>query len=337
MMWWLTPVAGAVLVPLLMRRYYFPRTHEQPHLLKRFPVLELHRKKSPSLTFGSDEKVEDEDIERVGPFHCSHRGGVSLFGPENTLQTYKRCVELSKTSFLEFDVRHTKDGRMVACHDSTVNRTTNGSGFVSSFTFDEIRKLDAAYKFRVVGDDGQESFPLRGSNYKIPSVEEIIDEFISAKDKFGNPLCFIFDIKQKSVVCEVLALISDRGISDRVVLCALPWGASRELLRLKPHAIPMFASKLMTIITYMAWKIGLLWLMPLPYEMIGISMRRYGLKVYDERFIRDMRNMGILTAVYGPDLDDPTNIRTCLDGGVNFLVGDCPDVLRTEMDRWSAR
>lgn len=59
----------------------------------------------------------------------SHRGDWR-YAPENSLEALKRCIALG-VDIIELDVRFTKDGHLVAIHDKTVNRTTNGSGLVS--------------------------------------------------------------------------------------------------------------------------------------------------------------------------------------------------------------
>jgi glycerophosphoryl diester phosphodiesterase len=46
-------------------------------------------------------------------------------------------------SFAEIDVRITKDGHVVLLHDSTLDRTTNGSGLVMDRTLAELKQLDA--------------------------------------------------------------------------------------------------------------------------------------------------------------------------------------------------
>lgn len=48
---------------------------------------------------------------------------------------------------IELDVQLAKDGTIVVIHDETVNRTTNGKGAVRTYTYDELAKLDASYKF----------------------------------------------------------------------------------------------------------------------------------------------------------------------------------------------
>ena len=78
------------------------------------------------------------------PGLIAHRGG-SAEAPENTLAAFRSAKENGAIG-VEFDVDFTKDSRAVVIHDATVDRTTNGSGPVSSFTLEEIRKLDASVK-----------------------------------------------------------------------------------------------------------------------------------------------------------------------------------------------
>lgn len=78
------------------------------------------------------------------PATIAHRGGSSE-APENTLAAFRTAKD-NGAAGVEFDVDFTKDGRAVVIHDSTVDRTTDGSGPVNEFTFEEIRKLDASAK-----------------------------------------------------------------------------------------------------------------------------------------------------------------------------------------------
>ncbi len=75
---------------------------------------------------------------------CAHRGDNQYF-PENTVPAFRSAVEKGAQQ-VEFDVKLTKDGRMILMHDATVDRTTNGTGAVANLTFDEIRALDAGVK-----------------------------------------------------------------------------------------------------------------------------------------------------------------------------------------------
>ena len=87
-------------------------------------------------------RTDTSDLNK--PAIIAHRGGSSE-APENTLAAFRTAKE-NGAACVEFDVDFTKDGRAVVIHDSTVDRTTDGSGAVSEFTFEEIRKLDASAK-----------------------------------------------------------------------------------------------------------------------------------------------------------------------------------------------
>ncbi len=72
---------------------------------------------------------------------CAHRGD-SRAAPENTLPAFALAVRKGAHQ-IEFDVRMSKDGRLIVMHDATLDRTTNGTGPVANHTFAELRKLDA--------------------------------------------------------------------------------------------------------------------------------------------------------------------------------------------------
>ena len=74
-----------------------------------------------------------------------HRGANEK-APENTRAATQLCIDWGM-DYVEIDVRTSKDGVMYILHDSTVNRTTNGTGRLRNLTSDEIDKLDAGSWF----------------------------------------------------------------------------------------------------------------------------------------------------------------------------------------------
>ena len=75
----------------------------------------------------------------------AHRG-ASGYAPENTLAAFKRAIALGAT-FIETDLQLSRDARLVAVHDETLERTTDGRGPVSKKTLEELRQLDAGSWF----------------------------------------------------------------------------------------------------------------------------------------------------------------------------------------------
>ena len=71
----------------------------------------------------------------------AHCGAIDTH-PENTIAAFEEEIRLG-AHMIEFDVRMTKDKKLVIMHDKTVDRTTNGSGVVSDFTLEKSKSLDA--------------------------------------------------------------------------------------------------------------------------------------------------------------------------------------------------
>lgn len=71
----------------------------------------------------------------------AHRG-ARVVAPENTLPAFQKALDMHVAG-IELDVHCSKDGQLVVIHDFTVNKTTNGTGHVSTFTAAELARLDA--------------------------------------------------------------------------------------------------------------------------------------------------------------------------------------------------
>lgn len=136
-------------------------------------------------------------------FVAAHRGWRDKY-PENTMSAFQAALSIGVDQ-LETDVRITKDGYLVLIHDSSVDRTTNGTGKVRDMTLAELQALDAG--------DGQ----------KIPELWEL---FELVKDH--PTLTLDLELKEYpksgweevaySVCDRVLKMVDDYGFTDRVVI-----------------------------------------------------------------------------------------------------------------------
>lgn len=104
--------------------------------------------------------------------NVAHRG-ASGYAPEHTLTSYE-LGEKMKGDYIEVDLQMTKDGQLIAMHDETLDRTTNGTGLVKDYTLDEIKKLDAGSWFNEKYPDyAKEEY----AGLKVPTLEEVIQKF----------------------------------------------------------------------------------------------------------------------------------------------------------------
>ncbi|HVC00505.1 MAG TPA: glycerophosphodiester phosphodiesterase family protein [Candidatus Dormibacteraeota bacterium] len=79
------------------------------------------------------------------PNVIAHRG-ASAHAPENTLAAFALAAGMG-ASFIETDLRCTRDGRFVLLHDARVNRTTDGRGRLTQLELGKVRRLDAGSWF----------------------------------------------------------------------------------------------------------------------------------------------------------------------------------------------
>ena len=77
--------------------------------------------------------------------NVAHRGGP-IHTPENTFAAFDNAPNLG-TDWVESDLKSSKDGEIVLIHDSTVDRTTNGTGEVHDLDLAELKALDAGSWF----------------------------------------------------------------------------------------------------------------------------------------------------------------------------------------------
>ena len=106
------------------------------------------------------------------PKLIGHRG-VKNLKPENTLESITKAFDLG-LECVEIDVKISKDSIPLLLHDDTLDRTTNGTGLVCDFTFDQINYLDAGYYFYNSKTD-----------IKVPSLRSVLD-LIKRKQKYLN-------------------------------------------------------------------------------------------------------------------------------------------------------
>jgi glycerophosphoryl diester phosphodiesterase len=79
------------------------------------------------------------------PQVIGHRGAAAA-APENTLAAIRKARELG-ASWIEFDVKLTRDGQAILFHDDRLERTTDGQGAVATATLAAIKRLDAGSWF----------------------------------------------------------------------------------------------------------------------------------------------------------------------------------------------
>lgn len=133
-------------------------------------------------------------VSKNGFVVIAHRGN-HLVKPENTLAAIEEAVKAG-ADYVEIDLRTTKDGHLVLCHNESVDATTSGKGRVKDLTWEEVAKL------AVAGKDGKE--------YRIPEFREVLKV---CKDRINIYLDF-----KEAEVAETYRQIKAEGMEKQVVI-----------------------------------------------------------------------------------------------------------------------
>ncbi len=229
------------------------------------------------------QPIEEVDffIEKDYPLVFAHRG-YSIRYPENTIIAFEKALEAG-ADVLEMDLWYTADDKVVVLHDSTIDRTTDGTGGVKEKTLDELQEYDAGYTFTL--DDG-ETYPFRGEGIRIPSLEEVIEEF---PDAYLNLEMKARDEKMGRLLAEV---IEEHGIEDRVLVASFHNRPLREFRERVPEA-QTSASRSQVRNFYIFSHLRLGYLLAYPYQAFQIPLRHGNIRLDTESFIKKVQTAGV--------------------------------------------
>ncbi|WJY26393.1 glycerophosphodiester phosphodiesterase [Sporosarcina trichiuri] len=158
----------------------------------------------------------------TAPLIYAHRGASGAF-PENTMRAFEEARKAGAAG-IELDVQLSKDGQVVIIHDETVDRTTDGMGYVQDHTLPQLKKLDA-------GSWVAPSF----SDERIPTLNELLQWMTED----GNSITVNIELKNdvtqyKGLELKVLALIDTYQIEDRIILASFNPLSLKQVRALNP-------------------------------------------------------------------------------------------------------
>jgi len=123
-------------------KYYKPAGYGNPDA-SHYEYIEFGRKPWQYRPAGS--AIVNDDATMPYPRICAHRGFPAV-APENSMPSFGAAVALGADE-IEFDLWTTKDGEWVSVHDKSLERVSNGNGFVWEHTLDELKEIDFGTKF----------------------------------------------------------------------------------------------------------------------------------------------------------------------------------------------
>jgi glycerophosphoryl diester phosphodiesterase len=85
----------------------------------------------------------------------------------------QKAIEI-EVDLVEFDIRFTNDNIPVVIHDETIDRTSDGNGYVKDFSYEEVSKFNYSF-WEGPEDTGKRLKHKKYQETKIPTFKEVLD------------------------------------------------------------------------------------------------------------------------------------------------------------------
>ena len=230
----------------------------------------------------------------------AHRGFSGRY-PENTMLAFRKAIEAGADG-IENDVQYTKDGELVVIHDETVDRTTDGVGYVRDYTLKELRKLDASYIHK--GPYGANPIPTLREYFELLKGTGVVTNIEIKSGKYVYP-----GIEQK-----IYDLMMEMDMKDQVFFSSFN---HYSLLRMK--AIDKTV------------KCGFLeesWIVN-----AGAYTKAQGIECWHPLYrtltpetVKELKDNGIEINTW--TVNDRASVKAMMDLGVDSVIGNFPDMVK---------
>ena len=233
----------------------------------------------------------------------AHRGGAyhpEIEGLENTLAAFRHAVGLGY-DYLETDVHVTRDGVLLAFHDSVLDRVTDRRGEIAALSLREVREA------------------LVGGREAVPTLAELFDAFPHAR--------FNIDLKSEGAVPALADFIAARDAWDRVLVGSFSRRRTARFRELTGGRVPTSATpgqiaafRLLPSARLAALVAGR------GADALQVPHRRGRLLVVTPGLVRRAHAAGRHVHVW--TIDEAAEMRELLDRGVDGLFTDRTDILK---------
>lgn len=236
------------------------------------------------------------------PVVIAHRG-ASAHAPENTLSAFKLAIDQG-ADVIEFDVQLSSDKSVVVYHDHSLERTTDGAGYVKDKNLDYLKSLNAGKAYGSAYDDE-----------KIPTLDEVFQ--LVGKESFYN-----IELKNSLTPFDdlpslVLQQIKNHNFLDRVLISSFNPIALFKLIKQNPNAR-------IGLLLYHPLTVELssrLSIVPFKYQTVHINFS--SLRINAIKAFQDKGNL-----VFSYTLNHPGDMRSALTYGIDGFFTDDPALAR---------
>lgn len=239
--------------------------------------------------------------------NIAHRGFSGKY-PENTMIAFKKAVEAGCDG-IETDLHMTKDGVIVICHDETIDRTTNGNGYIRNYTYKELCKFDSGIKF---------CKEFEGE--RIPSLDEVLD-YIKDKNLLINLELKNDIISYRELEKKVIDKVHEFKLEKNVILSSFN---HYSMIRAKQYDNNIKTGLLYQATLYNAHEY---------IKTVGAdALHPFFSAVMDKKIVTDIKKNGITINAY--TVNEEEHMERLIELGIDGIITNYPDKLKKVLNNY---
>jgi glycerophosphoryl diester phosphodiesterase len=151
----------------------------------------------------------------------AHRG-ASIRAPENTMAAFRAALDAGAT-YIELDVQHTRDRRIVLLHDGDLLRIGSDARKLGELTESDLAAIDIGRKY-----------DAKFTGERTPTLEEVI-ALVRGKAKINVELKY--NVPDPELAPAVIDLLRREDFIDQVVITSLDYAALRQVESIEPRLV----------------------------------------------------------------------------------------------------
>ncbi|MBR2066977.1 MAG: alpha/beta fold hydrolase [Solobacterium sp.] len=235
------------------------------------------------------------------PLIWAHRG-ASGYLPENTLLAFQKAIDMEADG-IELDIHLTKDNVLVVCHDETIDRTSNGKGYIKDYTLNELKQFDFSKPHPEVG------------KVTIPTLSEVLDLIY--------PTALTVNIELKTLIFhypqieeKVVDLVKEKNMEERVIYSSFNHYTLQKIKEYQPEARIALLSQ------------------DIPLDYISYAKKQAVEAIHPA--IYTLQYPQLITQAHKANIkintwpvDSKDHILACMDAKINAIITNYPDYAKS--------
>lgn len=235
----------------------------------------------------------------------AHRGACA-YAPENTLEAFELAVR-QQADGVELDIQRTRDGELVVVHDETIDRVSNGQGYVKDYTLKELKKL----RFNRTHPEFTDA--------RIPTLKEVL--------KLLQPTALTVNIELKTGIVrykgieeQALNLVRKMDMEDRVIYSSFHHPSVVKIKKLDKNAVTgiLYSDGWLQVPSYAA-KLGMDCIHPAVWHMKS------------KKLLEQAREKNLAVHVW--TVNDPEMMEELIQQKIDAIITNKPDLCRMVLEK----